>query len=419
MALFPKIAVSLLAVAPIFLIGCGGGSTSPPPPPSGTTINAIFTGAAPASLAYRVGNGNWVMVPNPTNQLRFTIPQGATTYAIFYGCPTIGVSPDNTSTGSYVFEATIQDPTTPSLYCVPPPPSTFASPITVTGSVDASAIANTVGVYIYANDGVQGGFLAGSAGSFNAYFYPGITDIAAVAIDASNNVVGVKMVRSQTIPGVLNGGNPITFSPSDATTPQPISVVNNPWNNVTPVVSVDFYHGGFSWFSLNSSNTSYSAVSSSDTQSGDYYSFSVDETNAATGQSIGINQTRTNGSSVTLGLPAPLAYSAPTPSALPIFTITYSPSPGNTITSYGAGISYNASGFPDAFNFVGLSLTTTAAFQNGATTLTFPDLSSVAPGLTPPSGTLVNWGYGVSGGTVPPVNGSSWSVGNSGTYTAP
>jgi len=195
--------------------------------------------------------------------------------------------------------------------------------------------------------------------------------------------------------------------------------VNSPWNNVTPVVSVDFYHGGYSWFSLNSSNTSYSAVSSADTQSGDYYSFSADETNAASGQSVSINQTGTTGSPVTLALPAPLAYSAPTPSDLPSFTINYSPSSGNTITSYGAGISYNASLFPDAFNIVGLSITTTAAFQNGATTLTFPDLSSVATGLTPPSGTLVNWNYGVSGGTVPSVNGSSWSVGNSGTYTEP
>jgi len=210
-AQFPTLAVSLLVAAPILLAGCGGGSTTPPPPPNGTTINALFTGASPAPLAYQIGNGSWVTIPNPTNQLSFTVPQGATTYAIFYGCPTIGFSPDDTFTDSFVFEATIQDPTTPSLYCVPPPPSTGPSSVTVTGSVDASAIANTVGVYIYANDGVQGGFLAGSVGSFDADFYPGITDISALAIDASNTVLGVKMVRSQTIPGVLNGGNPIHF----------------------------------------------------------------------------------------------------------------------------------------------------------------------------------------------------------------
>lgn len=87
MARFPKVAVSLLVAASIYLTGCGGGS-SPPPPPSGTNISVAFAGPAPVAIASQIGTGNWPATSLPSNQnWNFTIPEGTTRYAIAYVCP--------------------------------------------------------------------------------------------------------------------------------------------------------------------------------------------------------------------------------------------------------------------------------------------------------------------------------------------
>ena len=385
----------------------------PPPPPSGTTINVTFTGPVPVGIAERIGTANWAEVAVPTDpQLSFTIPNGTTDYAIAYICPNSfdPSSPHLSRYDEYVFEATISDPTTYTLNCIAPyvVPSTFA-----TGSVDASAIPNTAGVWIYPGFGG----VSGSVGTFSDRVLPGTYDFAALAVDTAGKILGVKFARAQTVPGAVNDGNPIKFLASDAATVQSISVTNDLWGG-PPLggVTADFTTGSGTSFNLMVSPNSYSVVPSSEAQSGDYYTFGASDTNPAIGQAIGTTQTATNASAVTLAMPAPMAYSAPVPSTFPNFNIDYS---GFPVHTYTASISWvvRDPDFEDASEF---SITTaaTASLQNGATTLAIPDLSSLSGFVgAATSGTTIDWSTSLSSGTT--SSGSSSWVQNSGTYVVP
>ena len=424
MPMLRMVSISMLvATVNVWGSGCGGVSTKPTPalPASGTTVNVTLTNAAPG-IAVRIGAGNWAPVSVAANQqLNFTVPDGINSYAIAWACPVVGVSPDNTSQSAFVFEATIQDPTSYTESCAGGPGVVEAA---VTGSVDASAIPNTTGVNIVGSGGVQGASLVGPVGTFNASLITGLNDIAAVAVDASNNVLAVKIVRSQNVPGVVNGGNPITFTASDATKAQPVSVTNDPWGSLpSGAVNASFITANGTSFAVKNANTAYWAISSSEAQSGDYYSFSTTANNQATGQAITITQTSTGAGAVTLSLPAPLANSAPTPAPFPNFNMSYSALSTNNVSGYGASISWNASGQMNAFNWVGLGVVATSAFQNGGNTLAIPDFGSI-PGFLgydggPTSGTLIHWHNSIWGGLMPPVSNSGWSVNNSGTYIEP
>jgi len=207
----------------------------------------------------------------------------------------------------------------------------------------------------------------------------------------------------------VNDGNPIKFLPSDAATVQSISVTNDSWGG-PPLqgVTANFSTASGTSFDVMvpRDGHSYSVVPSSEVQSGDYYTFGASDTNVATGQAIGTTQPATNASAVTLTMPPPMAYSAPVPSAFPNFTISYSGFPGHTYT---ASISW------EVFT---ITITATASFQNGATTLAIPDLSSLSGFYAPAtSGTEIIWSTSLSSGTT--SSGSSSGVQNSGTYVVP
>jgi hypothetical protein len=266
-----------------------------------------------------------------------------------------------------------------------------------------------------------GASVFGSTGSFSDNLLPGIYDFAALAFDfPTNNVLAVKIVRSQTVPGAVNGGNPIKFLASDATTVQSISVTNDPWGGPTLEIDASFTTANRTSFPLqvapsSASSNLYWVVPSSETQTGDYYSFGASDTNATTGQAIGTTQTATGASAITLAMPAPMASSAPVPSTFPNFTINYA---GFSGQAYTASISWNASSIYYIIETVKITITATASFQNGATTLAIPDLTSLLGFFGPAtSGTMVTWSTSLSSGTN--SSGSSSWVQTSGTYIEP
>ena len=406
-----KASISLLALVIACISGCGGNPT-----PSGTKINVTFTGPVPVGIAERIGTANWAEIAVPTDsQLSFTIPNGTTDYAIAYLCPDSGISGHSPEYSEYVFEATISDPTTYNLNCIT---NVRVVPSTdlVTGSFDASAIPNTAGVVVYPIAGEE----PGSTGTFSSMLVPGIYDFAALALDTAGKILGVKFARGQTVPGVVNDGNPIKFLPSDAATVQSISVTNDPWGGGPPLGWVT---AGFTTRSGTSFDVmvpgdghSCSAVPSSEVQSGDYYTFGAFDTNPAIGQAIGTTQTATNASAVTVTMPAPMDYSAPVTSTFPNFTINYS---GFPVHTYTASITWGYI-YPDLEDSVSFTITTaaTASFQNGATTLAIPDLSSLSGFVgAATSGTTIYWSTSLSSGTT--SSGSSSWVKNSGSYVVP
>jgi hypothetical protein len=69
-----------------------------------------------------------------------------------------------------------------------------------------------------------------------------------------------------------------------------------------------------------------------------------------------------------------------------------------------------------------ITMSATANYQNGSTSMTVPDLSSVSGFLTPPAEGTIYWTADIAQGTLSgtnPPNGTIQSVSNNGTYALP
>jgi hypothetical protein len=127
-------------------------------------------------------------------------------------------------------------------------------------------------------------------------------------------------------------------------------------------------------------------------------------------------------SSVALSLPASWSANAPSATQFPSFTFNYPGFSGDATTAFEASMGWQ----PTATTFTGISMTSSANFQSGSTTVTIPDLTSIA-GFPPAavSGTSVSWQAIVAGGPTLPfasntlTSGNFESVQNKGTYTEP
>lgn len=406
-----KFTFIVLAVVLLFS-GCGGGNnimTS-----GGTPVSVTFTGGAPLAIALQTGTGAFTPL-TAGNQITFTVPQGTTTYALAYVCP-----PPTGANASeeHVFEATTQDTTSLHLICVRSSPPTLG---TATGSA-SSAIAGTANIEIFGKRGLGGTPLA--QGPFSVSLPVGTNDVAALAVDGSANVLGVNIVRGQTVPGVINGGSGIVIG--DAAIPQSVTVNNVPAGFTTPAVLVQYITANGTSFSLANHVTSnprpYAAIPAADTQSGDFYFYESVSNNSATPQGVATLQTMTNASNVTMTLPAPWTFSGPTPAKLPTFTFNYSGFAGQPAIGDFAQVGWIAGSTSNS-----IDVFATANFLNGANTITFPDLSAI-PGFLGPaaSGTTIVWFANISGGTVQRLgtgptqpNESLQIVSNGGNYTQP
>ena len=217
--------ISLLAMALLATAtGCGGGPT-PTPTPAANAVAISFAAPTPVAVAEKIGAGNWMAASLPSGgPLMVQLPAGTTQYGVAFVC-TSGTAANR----QVVIQADIRDGNAYTLQeCLPAgvAPSTGS----LSGSFDATAIAGATRVDISVDNFSTAATSATPTGSFNIpTAQVGVTDIFAVAFDSLHTLLAMKIVRSQTVPGIANGGNPIMFAASDAIpTTMPISVVNAP-----------------------------------------------------------------------------------------------------------------------------------------------------------------------------------------------
>jgi hypothetical protein len=411
--------LTLLAVA---ISGCGG---NPPTLAQGTAVMLTFVGPAPSALATQVGGGAFSTVSTQTGStLNLTVPTGQSTYAVAYVCPAVN--------DEFMIEASVQDGTALAVTC---PPGDVAS-LTLgaaTGTVDAAAISGATAVSISAN-GV--GANLGINGNFDVDLPVGTEDVALGVENGTLDVAAVKINRSQTIPGAINGGADIVFGEADATTMQPFTLTNLPPGFLAGGLAVRYLTANGTNFNLTAGGSgasgTYPAVPIAATKTGDFYSYSstaITQPQNPPGnaiQTIEIAQTTTSGGGpVVLAFPAPWSFSGPAPSGLPTFNFNYAGFSGMKLVAQQVTMEWATGATRNL-----LSVTATASFQNGSTSLTIPDMSSLS-GFFPaiPSGTQVSWIADIYGGSSQQLpipfsvnvspNGSSAFVQNTGIFTTP
>ncbi len=408
--------LALLAGMAVGITSCGG-SGGTPASSGTTTVNIVFKGPLPVALAAQIGDNGWMTESVPRNgQFSLTLPAGQKKYAVAYVCPAQQNGSISNNSES-VIEATTQD--NPSGFCPATGSSTGGGPTTgvATGSVDTSVLsAASVAIYSASSATVNG-----PIGNFSITEGTGTWDFAVVALDASNNLLGVKIIRSQTVPGAINGGNPIVLQSSDAVTPQPLTIVSPSGFTAQPIVQANYKTSGlistgFPLISLinqimGTIPASYPAISASEAQPGDSYEFVAIATNQ--GQSILAGETTSTAGPITVTLPTPLLLNAPPPSQFPTFSNVGLAGTVSSTTS--DSITWSTSNFS---NFSGISVTATSAYQNGSTTIAIPDLTAISGFLAPAaSGTQISWQTSATAETS--TSGSSASVLNRGMFTQP
>jgi hypothetical protein len=412
----------IVGIAAAMAAGCGGGSPSSVPP-QGTSVAVTFAGATmPQAVATQSGGGPFEAASlQGGNQLFLTLPIGTTKYGIAYVCATFN--------DEFVFEATTQDATALTLNC--PSPSAPSALGAATGSVDASAIAGATNVSIRGNGGAAS--LAGVTEPFSVPMQDGVNDVAFIAMDSNSKAVGVKIARGQNIPGAVNGGSTVVFGAGDAITTQPVTINNVPAGFPVPNGVFAQYHTAngtaFPLLLVLGFNSplpgTYPAVPAGATQSGDFYLYQSSTSNIpGANQQVGTTLTTTTGGGpLTMTYPALWSFAGPTPAKLPTFTFDYSGFSGQPAVSQQVLLTW-----PVGTSRNLLQVMATANFQNGANTLTIPDLTALA-GFFPPaaSGAQVGWIADIFGGTTqqfifsvnPPANGSLSFVENRGSYLQP
>ncbi|HLW52990.1 MAG TPA: hypothetical protein VKW06_09105 [Candidatus Angelobacter sp.] len=415
---FPAVVLTI-----ILSTGCAPGH-SPGGPPNGTTVTFTFVGGTPTAAATQISGGAFTTATITSGKLTVSLPSATAKYAVAYVCPAMTVGSNNVINES-VIEATPADGTAFTISCLGTPATG-----TATGSANALAIPGATDILIRSSQNL-GGNVGSTSGSFSVSLPTGTNnvDVAAIAVDASGNVLAVKIVRAQTVPGAINGGNQIVFAASDEVSTQSINVNNVPAGDTNPPsVFVNYFtaNGAVIVLNNNTSATSYPAVASTETQAGDFYLYQTDTSDTATHKSaIGVTQTTTTGGSFTnLALPTPWSFSGPTAAAFPTFTFTYTGFNGLAAISQEAELQWA----PTGTTVNTITVTATSSFQNGATTITIPNLTALAGFLaSATSGTTVTWVADIFGGTTQdfiflsntPSNATISVVQNQGTYLEP
>ena len=389
-ALSSLLVITLLAMA----TGCGGGSTpvaTPTPTPTANAVAISFAAPTPVAVAEKIGAGNWMAASLPSSgPLMLQLPPGTTQYGIAFAC---------SSARQVVIQADIRDGSAYSLQLCA---SDAGVPTTgsLTGSFDATAIPGAARVDISVNNFSTGATSASQTGSFNiTTAQVGVTDVFAVAFDSLHTLLAMKIVRSQTVPGVANGGNPITLAASDAIpATMPISIVNAPAGfNPPSVIHFPSYVTANGSYAIGIGDpfvpTGYSVAPAAEAQPPDYYL--LDMIASLGNRAVSTAHLLKTATPVTLTLPNPWTATPPTPAHFPTFTFDYTGFAGQPAVADVAAINWLQGTVP-----FGMSVISTANNQNGATALTFPDLTSI-PGFVPiaPAGTTISWFAATVGGT--------------------
>jgi hypothetical protein len=261
--------------------------------------------------------------------------------------------------------------------------------------------------------------------AYNSFQTNVVVDGEGISLAAARNF------SSQTVPGVLNGGNTVVLGTADETTPEAITYRNVPSSGfLTPYTTADLELRGNGSFAVDTAaTTQYPALPASAMESGDYYvfaSFAADPAaafNAAGPIVAGLVVTQTSAAAAPLDVafPAPWFYAGPTPAALPTFDLVYSGFSGTTGVYDSAFLIWVLNSSDEQQ----LVATATANFLNGSTSLALPDLSAM-PGFiaSPASETKVLWAAEISQSSSPllqpmPANGTVMNVTNAGYVVVP
>ena len=422
----------LASVFPFLMTGCGGGGNSGGGGSTGggadnnpTLVSFTFNAGTPTTVAAKIGQGAFTAKTLSSGELSLSIPSGTTDYAVAYMCEL-----SSTPNVEYVFEGSTADGSGILLPCLGPFPQTATA--TLTGSVDASAIAGASLVSVAVADGSIG-FVGGVApvSSFSLLNVPAGNDRVVLLASSSPvaqgsvttfNTLAAKSFSGQIVPGPLNGGAPVVLGSADATTSQPVSYGNIPTGYSAPYTSTTYHLGNSGGYSLAVSTTQYPVLPSGATASGDYYVlYTIASSNSNANEMIIAAKSFTSAGPVLFTLPVPWTYSGPTPGALATFNFAYSALTGSADFYQFASEQWSTA----AVGSLQIQISATANYQNGSTALAVPDLSGLAGFLSPPpSGTKVSWTAQIVEGAsgVPaqmPSSGAQTTLQNSGSFTVP
>lgn len=428
----------------ILLTGCGGSSSGS----SGTggsgggggtpqVITFTVTGPTPTAVAVKTGGGSFQSASLSAGKLTFSLPTGTTSFAVAYACPPFSpvASHQFPTTMELVIEATTADGTAFPLGCV----SSWYSGATgtLTGTVDESAFPGASYIDVAALNGQE--FTEtemAASGSFSFQAATGSNRVEVLAYSVNNaglrNLVAARSMSGQQVPGALNNGSTVTLGASDATTNQSITYSNAPAGFSAPVTDIAFdlghinqdLNGGGVQVAVQASSQ-YPALPAGAVQSGDFYDFSARAYNTTNNpnvsETVSVDTTTTTAGPMTFTFPVPWSYAGPTPAALPSFTVDYTGFAGKSNALEFADFGWSSVAGQNVF----FDIEATPSYQNGSTTIAFPDLSGLTGFPAPPAtGTSVYWGANVSQSSwsiqqARPVNSTVTSVSNVGSYTVP
>jgi hypothetical protein len=136
-------------------------------------------------------------------------------------------------------------------------------------------------------------------------------------------------------------------------------------------------------------------------QSGEYYFFNAVSGTAT--QQVYTQQYLLTAAPVTLTLPKPWSPAPPAPAVFPTFTFDYTGLVGQAATADNPTIGWSQGSIS-----YGIDVIATGNFQNGSTTVTIPDLTSL-PGFfsMAPAGSSITWSATTWGGTAQWYQGSA------------
>jgi hypothetical protein len=383
-------------------------------------VTYTFTGGTPPAVATQIGSGAYTQATLSSGSLTLSIPSGETNFSVAYTCPSFAGSPE-TENFEFIAQASTKDGTSFTKACGQPGSSQTG---TATVQVNAAAISNATNIEI-------GDVIVpwqGSNVNFSVSLSTGSQDVPILVFKGNNpqdNYLAIKILRSQTVPGALNGGSPVIFGASDAVTTQTITYKNVPSGYVvsSPLVNYETAAGTLITLDYFGPAGQYLGVPSAAYQSGDYYVFGTAAQSTAGGAggetAVGVETFTATGGPQTFTFPAAWAYSSVTAAALPTFSFAYSGFSGMPNVVDNASLGW----FQGTNISNEIQMTATANYQNGNTSMTIPDLSSLSGFFSPKgfSGSLY-WTaevtQGATTGTNPP-NGTIQYVANYGTYTLP
>ncbi len=440
--------VSIPALMFVAAAGCSGGSSGSGSSGGGpATVNFTFSPATPTAVAAQIGSGAFTTETVSSSGLSLSLPSGTTNFAVAYVCNPPAVTfggQQMIAPYESVVEASTADGTSFTLPC----PSNvlgsgagLSSSAGQTGSlavnVNASGIPSATSVSAIAENGnsasAWGATTVNASGSFAAPVGSDRVEVFATASSSNfiETVVAARAFANQAVPGSLNGGAAVVLGAAEETTPAPRTFQNVPTGFLPGDTYVSLNMGPVN-YPLGGGTTQYNALSATALESGDYYTLNAAAIRALPSSGapafppfaeVAVTVNSTSGGPMTFNLPAPWIYSAPTLATWPTFDFSgYTGFTGQSGVYDTGNVGWTTNGGLGNYS---VSISASANYLHGATSLTVPDLSGLQGFLAPPSsGTQVTWIAQIfqnSGGFMQPAQPNSTvpSVLNEGGYNEP